>query len=98
MRQRVMIAMALACNPGILLPMSDNGSGRTIQAQIPDLLRQQDKINSSIMLITHDLGVIAEMADYVVVCIRAVGEQGLLLRFCIASLYNRTYGIKTNCR
>ena len=40
----------------------------TIQAQILDLLRQlKDKINSSIMLITHDLGVIAEMADYVVV-------------------------------
>ena len=66
MRQRVMIAMALACNPKIII--ADEALDVTIQAQILDLLRQlKDKINSSIMLITHDLGVIAEMADYVVV-------------------------------
>ncbi len=69
MRQRVMIAMALACNPKIII--ADEPTTEldvTIQAQILDLLRQlKDKINSSIMLITHDLGVIAEMADYVVV-------------------------------
>ena len=69
MRQRVMIAMALACNPKIIIADEPTTAlDVTIQAQILDLLRQlKDKINSSIMLITHDLGVIAEMADYVVV-------------------------------
>lgn len=69
MRQRVMIAMALACNPKIIIADEPTTAlDVTIQAQIFDLLRQlKDKINSSIMLITHDLGVIAEMADYVVV-------------------------------
>lgn len=69
MRQRVMIAMALACSPRIIIADEPTTAlDVTIQAQILDLLRQlKDKINSSIMLITHDLGVIAEMADYVVV-------------------------------
>ena len=69
MRQRVMIAMALACNPRLIIADEPTTAlDVTIQAQILDLLRQlKDKINSSIMLITHDLGVIAEMADYVVV-------------------------------
>ena len=69
MRQRVMIAMALACNPRIIIADEPTTAlDVTIQAQILDLLRHlKDRINSSIMLITHDLGVIAEMADYVVV-------------------------------
>lgn len=69
MRQRVMIAMALACNPKIIIADEPTTAlDVTIQAQILDLLRSlKDKINSSIMFITHDLGVIAEMADYVVV-------------------------------
>ena len=69
MRQRVMIAMALACNPKIIIADEPTTAlDVTIQAQILDLLRQlKDRIKSSIMLITHDLGVIAEMADYVVV-------------------------------
>ena len=69
MRQRIMIAMALACNPKIIIADEPTTAlDVTIQAQILDLLRNlKDKINSSIMLITHDLGVIAEMADYVVV-------------------------------
>lgn len=69
MRQRVMIAMALACNPRVIIADEPTTAlDVTIQAQILDLLRElKDKINSSIMLITHDLGVIAEMADYVVV-------------------------------
>ena len=69
MRQRVMIAMALACNPRLnIADEPTTALDVTIQAQILDLLRNlKDKINSSIMLITHDLGVIAEMADYVVV-------------------------------
>ena len=69
MRQRVMIAMALACKPDILIADEPTTAlDVTIQAQILDLLRNiKEKINGSIMLITHDLGVIAEMADYVVV-------------------------------
>lgn len=69
MRQRVMIAMALACTPKLIIADEPTTAlDVTIQAQIMDLLRQlKSKINSSIMLITHDLGVIAEMADYVVV-------------------------------
>ncbi len=69
MRQRVMIAMALSCNPKLVIADEPTTAlDVTIQAQILDLLRQlKDKVNSSIMLITHDLGVIAEMADYVVV-------------------------------
>ena len=69
MRQRVMIAMALACSPRLIIADEPTTAlDVTIQAQILDLLRElKDKINSSIMLITHDLGVIAEMADYVVV-------------------------------
>jgi len=69
MRQRVMISMALACNPRLIIADEPTTAlDVTIQAQILDLLRNlKEKINGSIMLITHDLGVIAEMADYVVV-------------------------------
>ena len=69
MRQRVMIAMALACNPKLIIADEPTTAlDVTIQAQILDLLRAiKQKISGSIMLITHDLGVIAEMADYVVV-------------------------------
>ena len=69
MRQRVCIAMALACNPRLIIADEPTTAlDVTIQAQVLDLLRHlKDKINSSIMFITHDLGVIAEMADYVVV-------------------------------
>ena len=69
MRQRAMIAMALACNPELLIADEPTTAlDVTIQAQILDLMRNiKDKLNTSIMLITHDLGVIAEMADYVVV-------------------------------
>ncbi len=69
MRQRVMIAMALACNPKVIIADEPTTAlDVTIQAQILDLLRNlKERINSSIMFITHDLGVIAEMADYVVV-------------------------------
>ena len=79
MRQRVCIAMALACSPKLIIADEPTTAlDVTIQAQILDLLRHlKDQINSSIMLITHDLGVIAEMADYVVVmyCGRIV-EKG----------------------
>ena len=69
MRQRVMISMALVCNPRLIIADEPTTAlDVIIQAQILDLLRDlKDKINGSIMLITHDLGVIAEMADFVVV-------------------------------
>ncbi len=69
MRQRVMISMALACNPRLIIADEPTTAlDVTIQAQILDLLRDiKTKIDGSVMLITHDLGIIAEMADYVVV-------------------------------
>ena len=69
MRQRVVIAMALACNPRVIIADEPTTAlDVTIQAQILDLLRQlKDQTNASIIFITHDLGVIAEMADFVVV-------------------------------
>ena len=82
MRQRVMIAMALACDPKLIIADEPTTAlDVTIQAQILDLLRNlKDRINSAIMLITHDLGVIAEMADYVVVMYSGrVVEKGTAL-------------------
>ena len=69
MRQRVMIAMALACNPKLLIADEPTTAlDVTIQAQILDIMRElKEKLGTSIMLITHDLGVVAEMADYVIV-------------------------------
>jgi oligopeptide/dipeptide ABC transporter ATP-binding protein len=69
MRQRAMIAMALACNPRLLIADEPTTAlDVTIQAQILDLLRQlQAEVGMSILFITHDLGVIAEMGDDVAV-------------------------------
>ena len=80
MRQRIVIAMALVCNPRLIIADEPTTAlDVTIQAQILELLRDlKTKINASIMLITHDLGVIAEMADYVVVMYAGrVVEKGL---------------------
>ncbi len=69
MRQRVMIAMALACNPKLLIADEPTTAlDVTIQAQILDLMRDlKRRVGAAIMLITHDLGVVAEMAERVVV-------------------------------
>ena len=69
MRQRVMIAMALACNPKLLIADEPTTAlDVTIQAQILDLMRDlKSKVGAAIMLITHDLGVVAETASRVVV-------------------------------
>ncbi len=69
MRQRICIAIALACSPKLIIADEPTTAlDVTIQAQILDLLQNlKDKLSSSIMLITHDLGVVAGMADYVVV-------------------------------
>lgn len=69
MRQRVMIAMAMACNPKLLIADEPTTAlDVTIQAQILDLMKNlQQQYHTAILLITHDLGVISEMADRVVV-------------------------------
>lgn len=69
MRQRAMIAMALACEPKLLVADEPTTAlDVTIQAQVLDLMNElKEKINASIMFITHDLGVISEMSDRVMV-------------------------------
>jgi peptide/nickel transport system ATP-binding protein len=96
MRQRVMIAMALACSPRLIIADEPTTAlDVTIQAQILDLLRSlKDKINASIMLITHDLGVIAEMADYVVVMYAGrVVEKGTAKEVFLTPAHPYTVGL-----
>lgn len=79
MRQRAMIAMALSCNPSILIADEPTTAlDVTVQAQVLDLINGLKRdMNTSIIFITHDLGVIAEMSDYV-----AVMYLGKIVEYC----------------
>lgn len=97
MRQRVMISMALASNPRLIIADEPTTAlDVTIQAQILDLLSDiKTKIDGSIMLITHDLGVIAEMADYVVVMYAGkVIEKGTVQEIFHNPLHPYTIGLQ----
>ena len=97
MQQRVMIAMALASHPSILVADEPTTAlDVTIQAQIFDLLRDvKEKISGSIMLITHDLGVIAEMVDYVVVMYAGrVVEKGTVTEIFKNPMHPYTIGLQ----
>ena len=100
MRQRVMIALALSCNPSILIADEPTTAlDVTIQAQIIDLMEKlQEDFGSSIIIITHNLGVVSQMADYVAVMyfgrIVEYGSDGDgYLPQSAASLYGRIAGI-----
>ena len=96
MRQRIVIAMALVCNPRLIIADEPTTAlDVTIQAQILELLRKlKGEINASIMLITHDLGVIAEMADYVVVMYAGrIVEKGLAREIFLDPRHPYTIGL-----
>lgn len=81
-KQRVMIAMAMSCNPNILIADEPTTAlDVTVQATILDLMNQlRNEIESSVIFITHDLGVIAEIADCVIVMYKGkIVEQGAVL-------------------
>ena len=96
MRQRVVIAIALACDPKVLIADEPTTAlDVTIQAQILDLMRKlKEEMDMSIMLITHDLGVVAEMADYVVVMYAGnVVEKGTVLDIFQNPMHPYTIGL-----
>lgn len=99
MRQRVMIAMALSCNPQLLIADEPTTAlDVTVQAQILDLLRSiQKEKGMSIILITHDLGVVAEMCDQVAVMYAgSIVEQASALELFKRPLHPYTVGLM-NC-
>ncbi len=96
MRQRVMIAMALACDPKLLIADEPTTAlDVTIQAQILDLmLKLKEKLNTAILLITHDLGVVAEVADkvFVMYCGKVV-EKATSAQIFAKPLHPYTQGL-----
>jgi peptide/nickel transport system ATP-binding protein/oligopeptide transport system ATP-binding protein len=96
MRQRVMIALALSCNPSILIADEPTTAlDVTVQAQILDLMRElQAEFNSSIIMITHNLGVVSQMADYVAVMyLGKVVEYGEVRNIFHKPLHPYTVGL-----
>lgn len=99
MRQRVMIAMALSCNPKLLIcDEPTTALDVTIQAQILDLINElKEKLGTSIMMITHDLGVIAEVADDVMVMYAGkIVEYGTADQIFESPMHPYTHGLM-NC-
>lgn len=96
MRQRVMIAMALACGPEILIADEPTTAlDVTIQAQILDLMKDiQEKLDMSIILITHDLGVVAEICERVIVMYAGeIVEEATVLDLFNQPLHPYTKGL-----
>lgn len=96
MRQRVMIAMALMCEPDILIADEPTTAlDVTIQAQIIDLIRHlQKRRNMAVLLITHDMGLVAELADDVIVMYAAQGvEQGSVFQIFDHMAHPYTQGL-----
>jgi len=96
MRQRVMIAIALACHPALVVADEPTTAlDVTIQAQVLDLLRElRSQYNLSLLLITHDFGVIAEIADRVAVMYRgAIVEQGPVRQILRTPIHDYTRGL-----
>ena len=96
MRQRAMIAIALACNPGLLIADEPTTAlDVTIQAQVLDLMKNiREKTNAAIMIITHDLGVVANMAERIMVMYAGkIVESGSLDDIYYRSRHPYTWGL-----
>ncbi len=96
MRQRVMIAMALSCNPSLLIADEPTTAlDVTIQAQILELMKElQDKIGMALLLITHDLGVVAEQADDVAIMYAGkIAERASARKIFARPLHPYTIGL-----
>ncbi|MDB5393614.1 MAG: transporter ATP-binding protein [Rhodospirillales bacterium] len=96
MRQRVMIAIALACNPELLIADEPTTAlDVTVQAQILDLMRAlKAELGSAIILISHDLGVVAQIADRVIIMYAGrIVEQGTMKRILSAPMHPYTRGL-----
>jgi peptide/nickel transport system ATP-binding protein len=96
MRQRVMIAMAVSCNPDVLIADEPTTAlDVTIQAQILDLIKKlREDFGTAVVLITHDMGVVAEMADRVAVMYAGrIVEQGTLRELFYDAQHPYTWGL-----
>jgi peptide/nickel transport system ATP-binding protein/oligopeptide transport system ATP-binding protein len=96
MRQRVMIAMALSCNPSILIADEPTTAlDVTIQAQILDRIKElRDRTNTAVILVTHDLGVVADIADRIMVMYAGrIVEQGTVDEIFYDPQHPYTWGL-----